>query len=52
MTGVVLVWARVTELPATGAVISKSWVLVKVFMVKISPVGLERTAAFQSMHGW
>lgn len=47
-----LVWARATELPATSAVISKSWVLVKVFMVKISPVGLERTAAFQSMHGW
>ena len=41
-----LVWARATELPATSAVISKSWVLVKVFMVKISPVGLERTAAF------
>ena len=52
MAGVVLVWARVTELPTTSAVISKSWVLVKVFMVKISPVGLERTAAFQSMHSW
>lgn len=47
-----LVWARATELPATSAVISKSWVLVKVFMVKISPVGLERTAAFQSMQDW
>ena len=42
IAGMVLVWAKATELPAISAVVNKIRVRVKVFMVKVSPVEFKK----------